>query len=153
MKNNKGVTLASLTVYVIVLVIILVTLTFISGNFTSRIVEATNRGKVSNDCIKLYSFLLNDIKASNSISEFSDDFVKFDNDSKYTIKYLETLNEDKRQVKQYEIFRDDVLIAENMLDAKFDYDSEENVFILKINYYYGKTFVTKTQRFKVGRGY
>ncbi|MBQ9314759.1 MAG: hypothetical protein IJ220_07210 [Clostridia bacterium] len=153
MKSNKGVTLASLTIYIIVLMIILIVLTFISANFTSRIVEATNRGKVSNECIKIYSFMLNDIKASNKVEEFSDDYVRFDNGVKYSIKYLYALTSGDRQEKQYEIYRNNVLIAENMLDAKFDYDINENVFIVTVKYFYGKSFANKTQRFKVGRGY
>ena len=60
MKNNKGVTLASLTIYVIVLVIILVIFTFVSANFTSQITDVVGRGKISNESLKLYSFLIAD---------------------------------------------------------------------------------------------
>jgi len=153
MKNNKGVTLASLAIYVIVLAVILVVLTFISANFTSRISDATATGKVSNECIKIYSYLLNDIKASNKVVEYADDYVRFDNDVKYTIKYVDTLSSGDRELKQYEIYRENVLIADNILDAEFDYNIDENIFILSFNYFYGKSFIKKTQAFKVGRGY
>ena len=152
MKKNKGVTLASLTIYIVVLVVILITLTFISANFTSQIVEATKRGKVSNECIKIYSSMLTDIKAANKVEEFSDDFVRFDNNVKYSIKYLDLSSGDRKE-RQYEIYRNNTLIAENILDAKFDYDADENVFILTIKYFFGKSFITRTQKFKVGRGY
>lgn len=153
MKNNKGVTLASLTVYIIVLAIVLILLTFISANFTARLAETASRGKVSNECIKLYSFLLDDVKASNQVVEYSDDFVRFDNDVRYSIKYLYTLDSKERQTKQYEVYRNNVLIAENLLDVGFDYSPDNNVFILNMRYYFGKTLVNKMQSFKIGRGY
>ena len=153
MKDNRGVTLTSLTIYIIVLMITLIILTFVSANFTSQISEVTEKGKISNEFIKLYSFILTDIKASNSVVEFSDDFVRFDNNVKYSIKYLDTLKQNDRQVRQYEIYRNDVLISENLLDANFDYDEEDNLFIIDLKYVYGKSLIEKTQNFHVGRGY
>lgn len=153
MKNNRGVTLTSLTIYIIVLMITLVVLTFVSANFTSQISEASGKGKISNEFIKLYSFLLTDIKASNSVAEFSDDYVRFDNNVRYSIKYLDSLKENDRQVRQYEIYRNDVLISENLLDANFDYNDKENLFIVNLKYIFGKTLIEKTQSFHVGRGY
>ena len=88
MKSNRGVTLTSLTVYIIVLAIILVLLTFISANYTSQISEITNQGRISNEVIKLYSFIISDAKSSSKVSEFSDDFIRFDNGTSYSIKYL-----------------------------------------------------------------
>ena len=52
---------------------------------------------------------------------------------------------------QYEIYRNDVLIGENILDAKFDYDEQKNVVSLNLKYMYGKVLVEKSQSFKVGR--
>lgn len=153
MKDKRGVTLTSLTIYIIVLMITLVVLTFVSANFTSQVSEVTEKGKISNEYIRLYSFILNDIKASNNVAEYSDDFVRFDNNVKYSIKYLDALKENDRQVRQYEIYRNDILISENLLDAKFDYDEKENLFIINLKYVFGKSLIEKTQSFHVGRGY
>lgn len=153
MKNNQGVTLTSLTIYIIVLMITLIILTFVSANFTSQISEVTEKGKISNEFIKFYSFILTDIKASNSVVEFSDDYVRFDNNVEYSIKYLDSLKEKDRQIRQYEIYRNDVLISENLLDARFDYDEKENVFTVNLKYIFGKVLIEKTQSFHVGRGY
>lgn len=136
MKNNKGVTLISLTIYIIVLVVVLILLTFISANFTARIAETASKGNVSNECIKIYSFLINDIKSSNKVEEYSDDYVRFDNNVKYSIKFLNTLESGDRQSRQYEIYRNNVLIAENLLDTSFDYDMNENVFIFNMKYFF-----------------
>lgn len=150
MKNKRGVTIASLTIYVVVLTVILVILTFVSGNYTSQISEITNRGRISNEYIKFYSFIISDLKSANTIVEYSEDFVRFDNDVKYTIKYISNRATEK---VQYEIYRNDVLVTENMLDAFFDYDVENNTFLVNLKYIYGSTMLEEQQTFKVGRGY
>ena len=69
---------------------------------------------------------------------------------KYTIKYI---NNRATSKIQYEIYRNNVLISENILDANFDYDEESDSVIVHLKYIYGKIVVEKTQTFKVGRGY
>ena len=150
MKNNKGVTLISLTVYIIVLGVILLALTFLSANFSSQIGQIISRGNVSNEYIKLYSFLIQDLKSANKVVEFSDDFLRLDNDVQYTIKYI---YDRANEVKQYEIYRNNVLITENFLDTKFDYNNENNTFTVDIKFINNNILIEKTQTFKVGRGY
>lgn len=152
MRNNKGVTLASLTVYVIVLVIVLVALTFVSANFTSQIADVTTKGRISNESTKVYSFLVTDVKSADSVVEYADNYLRLDNDVKYSIEY-KFINEKENQRRQYEIYRNGVLISENILDANFDYDNQNNTVIINIKYFYGDTIITKSQAFKVGRGY
>lgn len=150
MKNNKGVTLSSLTIYVIVLIVILVVLTFVSANFTSQISDVTARGNISNESLKLYSFLISDLKSANAVVEYADDFVRLDNDVKYSIKYISNRATEKMQ---YEIYRNDVLISENILDANFNYDNTADALLVNLKYIYGKTVIEKAQTFKIGRGY
>lgn len=148
--NNKGVTLMSLTIYVIALTVILVILTFISANYTSQIAAVNAQGKISNEYLKLYSFLIPDLKSANSVIEYSDDFLRLDNDIKYTIKYI---NNRATEKMQYEIYRNDILVAENILDAKFSYDEVQNILDVNIKYIYEKYLVEKHQSINVGRGY
>ncbi len=148
--NNKGVTLMSLTIYVIALTVILVILTFISANYTSQIAAVNAQGKISNEYLKLYSFLIPDLKSANSVIEYSDDFLRLDNDIKYTIKYI---NNRATEKMQYEIYRNDILVAENILDAKFSYDEVQNILDVDIKYIYEKYLVEKHQSINVGRGY
>ena len=148
MKNKRGVTLTSLTIYVIVLVIVLVIFTFISANYTSQIGQVTNRGKISNEALKIYSFLISDVKSANEALDYSDESLRLDNDVRYYIKYISNHATERMQ---YEIYRNDVLIGENILDAKFDYDEQKNVVSLNLKYMYGKVLVEKSQSFKVGR--
>ena len=151
MKSNRGVTLASLTVYVIVLAIILIILTFVSSNFTSQVSEVTNKGKLSNEVLKLYSYIISDIKSSNKVIEYSDDFVRFDNNSKYYIRYVN--GSSNKEKNQYAIYKNDILISENIMDGKFKYDYENNTFSIDIKYFYGNTLVNESKTFKLGRGY
>ena len=148
MKNKRGVTLTSLTIYVIVLVIVLVIFTFISADYTSQIGQVTNRGKISNESLKIYSFLISDVKSANEALDYSDESLRLDNDVRYYIKYISNRATERMQ---YEIYRNDVLIGENILDAKFDYDEQKNVVSLNLKYMYGKVLVEKSQSFKVGR--
>ena len=151
MKHNKGVTLTSLTVYIIVLALILVLFTFISANYTSQISDVSEKGKISNEIIKLYSFIVSDTKSSASVLEFSDNFVRFENDSQYSIRYVD-LNGSANEKMQYEIYRNGVLISDNLLDASFDYDPIVNLFSLNVKYIYGKNVIEKSQSFKVQKG-
>ncbi len=150
MENNRGITLASLTVYIIALVIILVALTFLSANFSSQIGEVIIRSGISNEYAKLCSFLISDLKSANNVLEFSDKFLRLDNDVKYEIKYIENRATERMQ---YEIYKNDVLVAENFVDAKFDYDEENHACIVSLKYLYNKGLVEKTQSIRVGRGY
>lgn len=148
MKNKRGVTLTSLTIYVIVLVIVLVIFTFVSANYTSQIGQVVSRGKVSNEVLKIYSFLISDVKAAKEVLDYSEESLRLDNDVKYHIKYISNRATEKMQ---YEVYRNDVLIGENILDAKFDYDEDKNVLAINLKYMYGKVLVEKSQSFKVGR--
>lgn len=152
MKNKKGVTLASLTVYVIVLVIILIAMTFISANYTSQISEVTAKGRISNEYTKFYSFLISDIKSANTVIEYADEYIRLDNDVKYSIKY-KYVNDEENQKRQYEIYRNDIKISENILDANFDYNNQNNVLSVNLKYIYGNVMIEKSQDFRVGRGY
>ncbi len=150
MKGNKGVTLASLTVYIVVLGIILVALTFLSANLSSQIGEATIKGGLSNEYIKLYSFLISDLKSANRVLEFSNEYLRLDNDVEYTVKYI---YDRATEQKQYEIYRNDVLITENFLDVAFGYDYDSNTCSIDLKYIYNKSLIEKTQTIQVGRGY
>lgn len=152
MNKKSGVTLASLTVYVIVLVIILVALTFVSANYTSQISDVTSRGRISNEYTKFYSFLISDLKSADTVIEYADNYIRLDNDIKYTIKY-KYINENENQKRQYDIYRNDIKISENILDASFDYNNENNVLDINLKYLYGNVMLEKSQSFKVGRGF
>ncbi len=63
MKNNKGVTMVSLIMYVIVMIFIVAGLTSITTSFYNNISELDKDSKSAADFAKFNMILLNDLKA------------------------------------------------------------------------------------------
>ena len=87
MKGQKGVTLTSLTVYIIVSTILLGTLAFININFMSELGELTKSSKYTNEMTKFYSYFIKDVKSAKRVLTFSENTIKFDNGIQYEIRY------------------------------------------------------------------
>jgi hypothetical protein len=67
MRSQKGVTLTSLSVYVVVSVIILASLTFLNINLMSQIADLSQKSELSNEMLKVQSMLISDIKSANEV--------------------------------------------------------------------------------------
>ena len=163
MRSQKGVTLTSLSVYVVVSVIILSSLTFLNINLMSQIAELSQKSERSNEMLKVQSMLIADIKAAKEVKQYSDDFLLFDNGVKYTIKYRANTAVNPAAPNQtydiYELYRNNVLITDEMTNLSFDYEEaydnyfQENlerwVVINMVDYNYtGGPFYVR-----VGKGY
>ncbi len=154
MKKQTGVTLTTLTIYIIVATIFLGTLTFMNINNMTELGRLTTRSKVINEMTKFYSFFVEDVKAANKVLEFSEDYVRFDNGVRYSAKYRTNQgNAEEHGFDVYEIYRNDALITDKMSGVFFDYDSQNDY--MKLRLYYNDNGVIKNdeQYFKVGRGY
>lgn len=154
MRRERGVTLTSLTIYVIVATILLGTLSFININFMSELGELTKRSKMTIEMMKFYSFFINDVKSADRVLEFSDNYIRFDNGVQYVIKYRANQNKkDNQEYNIYEVYRGDVLITDELSGVFFDYDAEEE--FIKVRLYAEENEIVKSeeQYFKVGRGY
>lgn len=146
MKNNKGVTVVSLTIYIVTLVVILLILTFITSNFTSQVEGVVEKGKLTNQYIRLYGFIVPDIKNANVVTDYTDTYVKFDNGVEYTIK--------QKANNTIDIYRNDARVVQGLLDASFDYSGyEENILTINTSAKEKDYTSQKTQAFKVGGGY
>ena len=154
MKNQRGVTLTTLTIYIIVSTILLGTLTFININFMSELSDLTKRSKDTNELLKVYSFFVNDVKSAKSVLEYSDSFLRFDNGTTYTIRYRANRKvSGSHSYDVYEIYCGDVLITDQLSGAFFEYDAEDKYVKLKLTMLHDDKLVTENQFFKVGRGY
>lgn len=154
MRRERGVTLTSLTIYVIVATILLGTLSFININFMSELGELTKRSKMTIEMMKFYSFFINDVKSADRVLEFSDNYIRLDNGVQYVIKYRANQDkEDNQEYDIYEVYRGDVLITDELSGVFFDYDAEEE--FIKVRLYAEENEIVKSeeQYFKVGRGY
>ena len=163
MRSQKGVTLTSLSVYVVVSVIILSSLTFLNINLMSQIAELSQKSELSNEMLKVQSVLISDIKAAKEVKQYSNDYLLFDNGVKYTIRYRANAVVDPSTPNQtydiYELYRNDVLITDEMTNLSFDYEEaydnyfQENlerwvvINMVDSNYTGGNFYI------RVGRGY
>lgn len=164
MKSQKGVTLATLTIYVIVASVVVIILAFLNANFFSQMSDLTTKTEVTNQYARFASFFVKDLKSSESVKEYNDSEVLFANGVKYEIRKLE--NEDK-----YVIYRDSVKICENIVPKYFyveeiddyvkspcfNYDHLENTItaflVFARNNANDKNVFESTQVYKVGKGY
>lgn len=155
MKKQNGVTLTTLTIYIIVATIFLGSLAFININFMSELGELTKQSRVVNEMTKFYSFFVEDVKSANRVLEFSENYIKFDNGVQYSVAYRsnsESAN-DEQGYDVYEIYRGDALVTDKISGVFFDYDNDDEY--IKVRLYYEDEEIIKNdeQYFKVGRGY
>lgn len=124
MKNNRGVTLASLSVYIIVSIIVLASLTFLNINFMSKIADLSKKSEKTNEILKVESYIIKDAKSAGRILEFSPHYLRLDNGVEYTIKYRSNeKNSDGQTYETYELYRGDVLVSDGLSNIEFDYGS------------------------------
>ena len=163
MRSQKGVTLTSLSVYVVVSVIIFAALTFLNINLMSQIADLSQKSELSNEMLKVQSMLISDIKSAREVKQYSDDYLLFDNGVRYTIRYRANEKVSDGAATQtydiYELYRNDVLVTDKMTNLSFDYEEayddyyQENlerwivINMVDANYTGGPFYV------RVGRGY
>lgn len=156
MNDQKGVTMLSLTVYIIVSVVVLGTLAFLNINFMSQIADLTVKSTKSSEVLKAQAFLIDDIKASERVLEFSDRHLRLSNGTEYTVKFSsDNKNEENQTFNIYELYRNNVLITDKLSNVGFGFDNAENQEIIKIKLSYTKddNVYTSDYNIKVGKGY
>ena len=133
MRKQRGVTLTTLSIYIIVATILLGTLTFINVNIMSELAQLTKRSKATNEIMKFYSFFLDDVKSANNVLEFSDSYIRFDNGVQYLIKYRSNAKVEGNQTYDiYEIYRGNALISDKFSGVFFDYDPEKDYIKVRL---------------------
>ena len=120
-RNNRGVTLTSLSVYIIVSIVILSSLTFLNVNFMSQIADLSVKSERSNEILKAEVSLINDLKAANRVMSFSDTEILLDTGIKYTIKYRANEKQGDQTFSVYELYRNNVLITGEMANLSFGF--------------------------------
>lgn len=112
-KNNRGVTLLALIVYITIFVLIIGVMTTISSFFYGNINDIIDEPKYVSEFNKFTMFFAIDIK-NNVQATVSNNLIKFNDDLVY--KYENNC-----------IYRNDLLIAQNILDCKFSLNSPYTV--------------------------
>lgn len=156
MKSNKGISLISLSVYVIVAAVIVGTLTFMNVNFFSKISGLTEKTEIINEHLKFVSIFLKDLKNSDKVTEYSTNKIKLLDNVTYEIKVIEAEDEAENQ---YAIYRDNVKICEGIMNSAegtspaFDYDYLDNTVTVSLTFKDGEYEWIENGTYKVGRGY
>lgn len=155
MKKDRGVTILSLSVYIIVSVVILATLSFLNINFMSQIADLTVKSEKSSEVLKAQAYILDDLKSADRVLEFSEKYLRLNNGVEYLVKYRANEQKEQQTFNIYELYRNDVLITDELSNVEFDFDNsgnEESVIVklyyTKDNHVYGDSY-----QIKVGRGY
>lgn len=156
MKTNKGISLVSLSIYVIVAAVVVGILTFMNANFFSKISDLTDKTEIINEHMKFVSVFLKDAKSSNKVTEYSSTKIKFSDNITYEIKVVEGKNDSENK---YAIYRDAVKICEGITksvdnaEPAFDYDYLDNTVTMSLTFRNGDYQWIENGTYKIGRGY
>lgn len=104
-KNNKGVTLAALVIYMILLIIVLAVLTTITTFFRSNIGNIISPPRYLSEYNKFIMFFAVDVKNYDSATVTSDT-IEFENGPTY-------------RFKDNCVFRNDVMVSKNVIGCDF----------------------------------
>ena len=155
MKKDRGVTILSLSVYIIVSVVILATLSFLNITFMSQIADLTIKSEKSSEVLKAQACILDDLKSADRVLEFSEKYLRLNNGVEYLVKYRANEQKEEQTFNIYELYRNNVLITDELSNVEFDFDNSDNqesvivkLYYTKDNYVYGDSY-----QIKVGRGY
>ena len=88
--KKRGITITSLTIYVIVATIVVLILVFLNANFFSNINDLTNKANIVSECLNFQSALIRDIKAENDVkvTDYNHNMIKLSNNVRYEIRVL-----------------------------------------------------------------
>lgn len=124
MKSQKGITLISLTVYIIVMVIVVAIISVISTYFYTNVNSISNTINPMTEYTKFNSFFSDEVNHSNiKVLECKEDYIVFDNGVQYTF-----VGENKG------IYRDKVKIASDVESCTFEYKIKngKNVVVVSL---------------------
>ena len=159
--NKKGITITSLTIYVIVATIIVGILVFLNANFFSNINDLTDKANIVSECLDFKSAFIRDLKSENDmkVTDYNNNLIRLSNNVKYEIRVLDKNAEDKK----YAIYRNDVQIAKSIvshtvIDGQkvkegpfFEYDVTNNTVKVGIKFFDGKNSYIESGTYIVGK--
>ncbi len=138
MKSEKGVTLISLTIYIIVFTIVIAVIGVVTGAFTKNIQKTNFFTDPLTEYTAFNSYFSEDVNHKGiKILECRKDYVVFDNGIQYTY-----IPENKG------VYRDKVKIARNVEFCSFLEDTKNGKTIIIVNFKAGDNVKTTTYTLK-----
>ena len=120
MNNQKGITLISIIIYIIVLTIVLSTLSVVSSVFFNNLNYITDRGKYISEFNKFNMYFIEDVKNNTDILKINNNKseIIFDDGTIYTFK-------------DDSIYRNKIKICKNIKNCVFEERQDNNSGITK----------------------
>lgn len=138
MQSEKGVTLISLTIYIIVFTIVIAVIGVVTGAFTKNIQKTNFFTDPLTEYTAFNSYFSEDVNHKGiKILECRKDYVVFDNGIQYTY-----IPENKG------VYRDKVKIARNVEFCSFLEDTKNGKTIIIVNFKAGENVKTTTYTLK-----
>ncbi|MBO5142668.1 MAG: BspA family leucine-rich repeat surface protein [Clostridia bacterium] len=160
-KSNKGITITSLTIYVIVATVIVGILVFLNANFFSNINELTDKANIVSESLDFKSAFIRDLKSENNIkvTDYNNNMIRLSNNVKYEIRAFDV----KENQKKFAIYRNDVQVAKNIVSHTivdgqkvkegpyFEYDVDTNSIKIGIKFSDGTNTYMESGTYLVGK--
>lgn len=122
MKSQKGITLTSLTIYILLVLVIVGILATITANFQSNIKDMNDEGVSSSEIDKFNVYFLREVKRQgNEVDSISDSEVIFKTENKYTFK------------DEAIYLNDNIKIAENIEKCNFSSSIVNGKEVITVN--------------------
>lgn len=123
MKSEKGITLISLTIYIIVMVIVIAMVSVISTYFYKNARSASDAIDPITEYTKFNSFFSEEVNHSNiKVLECKSNYIIFDNGVQYSF-----IPENKG------IYKNKVKIVSEVENCKFEYDISNGKEVVTVN--------------------
>lgn len=121
MKSQKGITLISLIIYIVVLLIVIGTLSIISKHFYSNTSYITDMGKYVSEFNKFNMYFVEDVKNNSDLYSIEENKIVFEDGTIYTYY-------------NGEIYRNKVELCSNINTCIFEKreEKDDNNFVKKI---------------------
>lgn len=120
MKGNRGVTIASLTVYVIAMLLVIATIATITSFFYTNVSNLDDRSQNISEITKFNMYFLEETKKSeNEVMVVSDKQITFSSGNTYTFQ-------------DSSIYLNSIRICENVKNVKFSVENNEDREIISV---------------------
>ena len=124
MKNQKGITLISLIMYIVLLVIVTAMLATVSSMFFSNTKYLTDSSKYASEFNKFNMYFIEDVKNNKDVYSISEKEIIFEDGTVYTYK---------NQNNDNGIYRNKIKICSNIGYCGFKKIEEDNKKIINVH--------------------
>ena len=141
MKNQKGITLTSLGIYVVICILVVAMLATITANYKGAIKSMDNEAEYSSEYSKFNLYFLEEVKKQENQKKPT---ITKENNNNYNSIKFETGNEFKHDAQKEILYLnkntgEKIKLIKNVKLCSFELDSENGKDIIKVNIQIGDT--------------